>query len=93
MSVTSVFDVAAALLARHEGSPMSALKLQKLCFYTFGWYAHLTGKPLFRESFYAMQFGPVVGELLSAHAGQKEVTISMIEAQLKGPRRVHLGSR
>lgn len=44
--------------------------MQKLCFYVFGWYAHQTGAALFDERFYAMSKGPVVGELLSAHAGK-----------------------
>lgn len=80
--MTSVFDVAVELLDRQEGESMDALKLQKLCFYAFGWYAHLTGEALFGETFYAMQYGPVVGELLSAHAGKQTVDLAMMSAQL-----------
>lgn len=69
MADQSVFDIALAILHRSKSGGMSPLKLQKLCFYTFGWYAHLTGQRLFPEPIYAMQLGPVVGPLLSAHRG------------------------
>lgn len=78
--MVTVFDVASELL-RLSGGRMGAVKLQKLCFYGFGWYSHLTGEPLFGERFYAMQHGPVVGELLSAHAGRKHVTRDIIAEQ------------
>lgn len=76
----TVFDIAVELVQRN-GSPISALRLQKLCFYTFGWYAHLTGEALFEEQFYAMEYGPVVGELLSAHAGRKSVDLETLKTQ------------
>lgn len=82
-SVTSVFDVAGDLIRRSPSDSMGALQLQKLCFYAFGWYAHLTGEALFPETFYAMEYGPVVGELLSAHAGRKVVKQEMILTQLR----------
>lgn len=78
--MTTVFDVATELIELSGGS-IGALKLQKLCFYAFGWYAHLTGEPLFGETFYAMPKGPVVGELLSAHAGRRCADLAMIEDQ------------
>lgn len=78
--MTTVFDVASELIERSGGS-IETVKLQKLCFYAFGWYAHLTGEPLFGETFYAMHKGPVVGELLSAHAKQKRVDLEKIEDQ------------
>lgn len=78
--MTSVFDVASELIERSGGS-IETVKLQKLCFYAFGWYAHLTGEPLFGETFYAMPKGPVVGELLSAHATQPRVDLKKIEDQ------------
>lgn len=80
--MTSVFDVALAFLDKSGNSKMSSVKLQKLCFYAFGWHAHLTAEPLFDEPFYAMEKGPVVGELLSAHAGRISVTKEMIDTQL-----------
>jgi uncharacterized phage-associated protein len=74
--MTTVFDVATTLIEQSGNTSMSTVKLQKLCFYTFGWYAHLTGDSLFPETFYAMKKGPVVGELLSAHAKSSKVTAS-----------------
>lgn len=79
-SMTTVFDVASELIERSGGS-LEAVKLQKLCFYAYGWYARLTGEPLFDETFYAMPRGPVVSELLSAHAGQISVDGGMMETQ------------
>lgn len=78
--MTTVFDVAEELIERSGGS-IESVKLQKLCFYAFGWYAHLTGEPLFGETFYAMRYGPVVGELLSAHAAQIQVDEAMMATQ------------
>lgn len=78
--MTTVFDVATELIERSGGS-IETVKLQKLCFYAFGWYAHLTGEPLFGETFYAMEYGPVVGELLSAHAKHVRVDAGMIQDQ------------
>lgn len=78
--MTTVFDVATELIERSGGS-IETIKLQKLCFYAFGWYAHLTGEPLFDETFYAMEYGPVVGELLSAHAQRMRMDAEMIQAQ------------
>ena len=43
MEQVSVFDITAALLNRAPGGELPTLKLQKLCFYVYGWYAHLTG--------------------------------------------------
>jgi len=79
---TTVFDVAAEFIQRSGGQPMSTVKLQKLCFFAFGWYAHLTGESLFPEPFYAMEHGPVVGELLSAHAGETVVGLDRLAAQM-----------
>lgn len=82
MSSISVFDVADSIIQRSGRDEMSTIKLQKLCFYSFGWYAHLTGESLFQEEFYAMEYGPVVGELLSAHATRKTVSRDELMPQL-----------
>jgi uncharacterized phage-associated protein len=79
----SVFDIAHALLERSGEPQMSTVKLQKLCFYTYGWYAHQTGEGLFREQFYAMQYGPVVGELLSAHAEKTTLAATDLVSQFQ----------
>lgn len=61
----SVFDVATDILKMSGVESMDALKLQQLVYYTFGWYAHVTGRRLFDQQFYAMQHGPVVSYLLT----------------------------
>lgn len=81
MAPSTVFDVASALLSRAPRRTLGTVKLQKLCFYAFGWYAHQTGQPLFAERFWAMEKGPVVGELLSAHATQRKFSIRQLDDQ------------
>lgn len=61
----SVFDVATDILKMSGVESMDALKLQQLVYYAFGWYAHVTGRRLFDQQFYAMQHGPVVSYLLT----------------------------
>ncbi|EPD30851.1 Panacea domain-containing protein [Gleimia europaea] len=80
--MVSVFDIASEFMDR-AGGKIEAVKLEKLCFYTFGWYAHLTGEPLFSEQLYAMKYGPVVGQLLSAHAGHRVVDQDMLARQFR----------
>ena len=80
--MVSVFDIASAFVDR-AGGKIESVKLQKLCFYAFGWYAHLTGKPLFGEQLYAMKYGPVVGQLLTAHAGHRVVDQKMLDPQFE----------
>lgn len=82
MQQVSVFDIAQALIERSGSECIETVKLQKLCFYAFGWYAHLTGEALFPEAFYAMEKGPVVGELLSAHAGDRHISRDQLFRQL-----------
>ena len=80
--MTTVFEIASQFLKMDKRQSIESLKLQKLCFYAFGWYAHLTARSLFSEAFYAMPYGPVVGELLSAHAGELRVSVPMIDRQI-----------
>ena len=82
MAELSVFDVGAWFIERSGDDSIQTIKLQKLCFFAFGWYAHLTGDHLFPERFYAMEKGPVVGELLSAHAGRYSVDHDQLMTQL-----------
>ncbi|MBQ1165829.1 DUF4065 domain-containing protein, partial [Streptomyces sp. A73] len=57
----TVHDVAAYIL--HKEAPMSALKLQKLCYFASGYHLAWEGRPLFREPFEAWANGPVVYDL------------------------------
>ncbi|MCT1443708.1 DUF4065 domain-containing protein [Corynebacterium sanguinis] len=79
----SVFHVAQRLLSRCPGESLPAVSLQKLCFYSYSWYAHLTGAPLYPEQMWAMKYGPVVGDLLSAHSGQASVSLDSLEPQFE----------
>lgn len=81
MSYT-VFDVARGLLRRTPQRAMSTVKLQKLCFYSFGWYAHQTASSLFPEPFYAMEKGPVVGDLLTLHSRKSQITESELALEI-----------
>jgi uncharacterized phage-associated protein len=65
--VTSVFDVAAYILGRRN--PMTAMKLQKLVYYSQAWALVWDEAPLFDERIEAWANGPVVRELYEAHRG------------------------
>ena len=60
-------DVAAYVLKR-QGA-MSAMKLQKLCYYSQAWHLVWDDEPLFNERIEAWANGPVVYELFDAHRG------------------------
>lgn len=71
--MANVHDVAAYILENQ--SPMTAMKLQKLIYYSQAW--HLVwsdGVPLFRERIEAWANGPVVPEIFAEHRGQMTVT-------------------
>lgn len=75
----SVFDVSADLMRIGGINQIQVIKLQKLAYYTFGWYGRLTGTPLFEQQFYAMPHGPVVGELLTLHRRKHKISRLLIE--------------
>ncbi|PKK82403.1 MAG: hypothetical protein CVT49_13780 [candidate division Zixibacteria bacterium HGW-Zixibacteria-1] len=66
--VVSVFDVAKYIVRRH-GS-VSAMKLQKLVYYSQAWALVWDEIPLFSEKIEAWISGPVVPELFGAHKGK-----------------------
>lgn len=61
----SVFDVAQFVLKTN--GEMSAMKLQKLCFYIQSWHLALLDQKLFDADFQAWANGPVCPELFDAH--------------------------
>ncbi len=67
-----VQDVAEYILKLH--GPMSAMKLQKLCYYAQAWSLVWDDRPLFEESFEAWANGPVSPVLYSLHCGEFNVT-------------------
>ncbi|MDE1656160.1 Panacea domain-containing protein [Actinotignum sanguinis] len=75
----SVFDVAHFFVSRSASGSVSAPKLQKLCFYAFGWYGYQTGEALFDNAFYAMESGPAVGDLLTTSACSTTVDQKLLE--------------
>lgn len=68
----NVFDVAAYILARRH--PMTAMKLQKLVYYSQAWSLVWDEAPLFPERIEAWANGPVVRELYEAHRGKFKVS-------------------
>lgn len=66
--MANVHDVAAYIL-RRQGE-MTAMKLQKLCYYAKAWHLVWASKPLFQEPFEAWANGPVCPPLYRAHRGQ-----------------------
>ena len=70
--MAKVLDVAAYIL-RKQG-PMTAMKLQKLVYYSQAWSLVWHSKPLFRNAIEAWANGPVVRALYNAHRGQFRLT-------------------
>ncbi|MFE4671075.1 Panacea domain-containing protein [Streptomyces sp. NPDC056723] len=66
--MASVQDVAAYILAKD--APMSAMKLQKLCYFAYGYHLAWEDRQLFPERFEAWANGPVVYELYAEHRGK-----------------------
>lgn len=70
--MANVFDVAKYIL--EEKGTMSAMKLQKLCYYAQAWSLVWDDKPLFDEEFEAWANGPVCRELFFKTQGQYSVS-------------------
>ena len=70
--MASAHDVAAFVL--NKIAPMTALKLEKLVYYSQAWSLVWDEAPLFNERIEAWAGGPVVPALYYHHRGQFEVT-------------------
>lgn len=66
-----VQDVAAYILCKQGG--MTAMKLQKLCYYAYGYHLAWEERPLFPERFEAWANGPVCRELYELHRGRLQL--------------------
>ena len=66
--MASVFDVATYILKKK--APITAMKLQKLVYYSQAWSLVWDEKPIFEEEIQAWRHGPVVSELYQAHQGE-----------------------
>ena len=62
---TSILDVARYIL--EQCGPMTAMKLEKLCYYSQAWSLVWDGSPLFEEDFEAWANGPVCPVLFDKH--------------------------
>lgn len=71
MPVVSVFDVAKYILEKM--GTLSAMKLQKLVYYSQAWSLVWDDEPLFSERIEAWANGPVVPVLYSAHRSRYQV--------------------
>ena len=69
--MATVHDVAAYILAR-RGS-MTAMKLQKLVYYSQAWALVWDDKPLFSEKIEAWANGPVCPALYALHRGEYQI--------------------
>lgn len=69
--MATVHDVAAYILAKH--GPMTAMKLEKLVYYSQAWSLVWDDKPLFRSKIEAWANGPVAPALYREHRGQYTV--------------------
>jgi uncharacterized phage-associated protein len=72
-----VQDVAAYILGKL--GPMTAMKLQKLCYFAYGYHLAWEERPLFPERFEAWANGPVCPALYARHRGLFMVDRSDIE--------------
>lgn len=66
--MATIFDVAAYILEKRGG--MTAMKLQKLCYYSQAWSLVWDERPLFSEEIQAWANGPVSPDLYREHRGQ-----------------------
>lgn len=66
-----VQDVAAYILGKL--GPMTAMKLQKLCYYSYGYHLAWESRQLFPERFQAWANGPVSPTLYAKHRGRFEL--------------------
>jgi uncharacterized phage-associated protein len=70
--MASIQDVAAYIL-RDLGT-MTAMKLQKLCYYSYGYHLAWEERPLFPEHFEAWANGPVSPDLYRLHRGRFQIS-------------------
>jgi uncharacterized phage-associated protein len=72
--MANVFDVAQFILEKQ--GPMTAMKLQKLVYYSQAWHTVWADKALFKNKIQAWKDGPVCPTLWKAHA--KEFRVSSL---------------
>lgn len=75
--MASVLDVAEYILERQ--GQMSAMKLQKLCYYSQAWHLVWDEEPLFDDDFQAWANGPVSRRLYDKHRRLYSVSAGMVD--------------
>jgi uncharacterized phage-associated protein len=75
--MADVKDVASYILSAR--GPMSAMKLQKLCYYSQAWHLVWEDRALFDAQVQAWANGPVIPDLYRLHRGQLSVSAADIE--------------
>lgn len=75
-----VHDVAAYILDKQ--GPMTAMKLQKLCYYAYGYHLAWESRLLFPERFQAWANGPVCYELYGKHRGRFQLNRGDIKGEV-----------
>jgi uncharacterized phage-associated protein len=80
--MATAFDVAHYILSKH-GS-MSAMKLQKLVFYSQAWSLVWDDEPIFNNKIEAWANGPVIRDLYEAHRGLFKVDRTTFAALASG---------
>jgi uncharacterized phage-associated protein len=82
----SALDVAWYFVERSsKDRSVTQLKLQKLCYYAYGFYIATYKEPLFTESIEAWDYGPVVPELRKLHISRGMDVISPAEIPFGKP--------
>ncbi|OLT12948.1 hypothetical protein BJF79_03345 [Actinomadura sp. CNU-125] len=77
--MAAINDVAAYILQKR--GPMSAMKLQKLCYYAYGYHLAWEERPLFPERFEAWANGPVSPLLYRRHRGRFQLAAGDISGE------------
>jgi uncharacterized phage-associated protein len=96
MKIYAARDIANYLLSRAdaEDNDISNMKLQKLCYYAQAYCTSMRGAPLFGESLYAWDHGPVVEQLYHEYKKHGRDPIPVVtdfdESKIDEPDRIAL---
>ena len=65
MAKSTALSIANALiqLSHKKGNPVSNMKLQKLVYFSYGWFLAIRKERLFEDEIQAWKYGPVIPEL------------------------------
>jgi len=69
-------------LSQKTGEPITNMKLQKLVYYSFAWYAAEKETPLFEEEILAWQYGPVVLSIYRLIKIMEQIQLKKLEKEI-----------